>query len=91
MIWLGSHRATPDNDNLSKPYLSKQIAKVAVARSNANPADGKAFFQKMTSEGLLQPADADIIQGRIDSAVLNKTAATIAHTINVGATVRNQA
>jgi hypothetical protein len=76
---------TPDNDNLAAPYLSKQIAKVAISRSNADPADGKAFFKKMTSEGLLQPADADIIQGRIDSAVLNKTASTIAHTVNVGA------
>ena len=75
---------TPDNDNLAAPYLSKQIAKVAISRSNADPADGKAFFKKMTSEGLLQPADADIIQGRIDSAVLNKTASTIAHTVNVG-------
>ena len=79
---------TPDNDNLSAPYLSKQIAKVAVARSNANPADGKAFYEKMKSgdHPLLLPEDATIIEGRIESAVLNKTAATIAHHVNVGAT-----
>jgi hypothetical protein len=76
---------TPDNNNLSAPYLSKQIAKVAVSRSNADPADGKAFFEKMKSSGMLSPEDGDIIQGRIESAVLNKTAATIAHTVNVGA------
>jgi hypothetical protein len=77
---------TPDNNNLSAPYLSKQIAKVAVSRSNADPADGKAFFEKMKSSGMLSPEDGDIIQGRIESAVLNKTAAKIAHTVNVDAT-----
>jgi hypothetical protein len=81
---VGFEPGTKDNDNLAAPYLSKQIAKVAIARSNSDPADGKAFFTKMVAEGLLQPADADIIQGRIDSAVLNKTSATIAHTVNVG-------
>jgi hypothetical protein len=82
----GFEPGTPDNDNLAAPYLSKQIAKVAISRSNANPADGKAFFEKMTSgdHPMLLAEDADIIKGRIDSAVLNKTAATIAHTVNVG-------
>jgi hypothetical protein len=77
---------TPDNDNLAAPYLSKQIAKAAIARSNTDPADGKAFFEKMKSSGMLSPEDGDIIQGRIESAVLNKTAAKIAHTVNVDAT-----
>jgi hypothetical protein len=82
---IGAAPSTPDNDNLSAPYLSKQIAKVAVARSNSNPADGKAFYEKMRASKMLNPEDAMIIEGRIDSAVLNKTAATIAHSVNVGA------
>lgn len=77
----GGEPGSEANTNSAGPYLSKQIAKVAIARSNANPADGKAFATKMSSgpSPLLLPEDYDIIKGRLDSAVVNKTGTAIAH------------
>lgn len=75
----GGEPGSEANTNSAGPYLSKQITKVAIARSNANPADGKAFAEKMSASGMLLPEDYDIIKGRLDSAVVNKTGTAIAH------------
>lgn len=71
---------TPENEAAASRLLSQEIKKVALARSNANGIDGKAFFERMSSgdHPLLLPEDAESIRGVIESHELNKGAADIA-------------
>ena len=75
----GFEPGTKENNDLAAPYISHGIAKVVVARSNADPVDGKAFADQMLKRGLLSQEDYDTLKPRLDSAVVNKTGTAIAH------------
>lgn len=78
-IISGYEPGTQQNNDRAAPFISHGIAKVVVARSNANPVDGKAFADKMLEGGLLTQEDYDTLKPRLDSAVVNKTGTQIAH------------
>jgi hypothetical protein len=83
-IISGFAPGTKENNDLAAPYISHGMAKVVIARSNADPVDGKAFADEMLKAGTLSQEDYDTLKPRLDSAVLNKTSAAIAHGVVSG-------
>lgn len=75
----GYEPGTKENSDLAAPYISHGIAKVVIARSNANPVEGKALADRMLEGKLLTQEDYDTLKPRLDSAIVNKTGTQIAH------------
>lgn len=75
---------SPQNNDLAAPAVSSQIAKIVIARSDADPVDGKAFGEAMHNKGQLSQEDYDKLKPVLESRVLNKTGGEIARDVLSG-------
>lgn len=67
-----------ENDQRSAELISSQIAKVAIARSHADPVDGQTFAKVMHDNGNLSELDYQRISNQLDSGVDNKATSNVA-------------
>lgn len=72
---------TKESDDAASPIVSGQVAKMIIAKLNADAPAGKKLYQYSKDKGLLSPEDADRLQDRVDRAVDTNTGRKIGATI----------